>query len=190
MRRAEQLGLGEVFPVGSWRQHGTFQKPGPPRAESDIVHVDQRLGFMSCHRTSSRVASGVCVAWGVAQGWAGLAPEDVPALMLPCNAHKQTRRRRLRWGHEAEALSAGQPGLPRWAPSATAGIPPAGGRRSLPPTERRATQSHSRAPCGEAGPQDGRDAATAQGRQPPRRPAETTADPPQASRGGAALPAP
>ncbi|KAG5200330.1 hypothetical protein JEQ12_004864 [Ovis aries] len=41
MRRAEQLGLGEVFPVGSWRQHGTFQKPGPPRAESDIIHVDQ-----------------------------------------------------------------------------------------------------------------------------------------------------
>ena len=57
MRLAEQLGLGAVFPVGSWRQHGTFQKPGPPRVESDIGRVDQRLGFMGCHRIRSRVAS-------------------------------------------------------------------------------------------------------------------------------------
>ena len=57
MRLAEQLGLEAVFPVGSWRQHGTFQKPGPPRVESDIGRVDQSLGFMGCHRISSRVTS-------------------------------------------------------------------------------------------------------------------------------------
>lgn len=185
MSEAEQLGLGGVpcgFLAAAWNLQAR-----PPRAESDIIHVDQRFGFMSCHRTSSRVASGSlwCGEWHRAgQGW----PRRCACPHVTVQRTDQARRRCLCWGDEAEALSAGQPGLPRWALSATQSILPAGGGAGAYPAERRATQSHSRAPCGGLALKMGVTRPTAQGRQPPPEAGRDPSRSPQASRGGTALP--
>lgn len=105
-------------------------RPSTSRIRHRTCRSKARLYGLSPNKQQGNIMSvcGLGSGAGLGQGWP-------PKMRLPScyrGTHTgQTRRRRLCWCEEGEALSAGAPALPRWALHAATGVLPSRGQTEL-----------------------------------------------------------